>query len=258
MTKENPKISAIIKTFNSENTLCEVIEAIKESTEIIIVDNHSTDDTIEIAKEYKTKIIYADRVELSKGIKNAIDEASCDWILILDDDEIIPQKLLFELEKYIENPKKNKFALTLSKKTFYLDKEIKAARIKKELCFFKKGSITINDDYKASLKVTSGKIYNFNKNFKIKNAYKLKYSKIDISKRMNNLIQENKFLLKTIKSKKASILIRPLFTFLYWYIIKKAFLDGRFGLIFAKEKAIKEFILQIMILEKLRSNYDIW
>ena len=257
MVKDNLKFSTIIKTCNSEKTLCEVIEAIKDVTEIILVDFHSTDDTIEIAKEYKTKIIYADKNESSTALNNAINEAVSDWILVLEDDEIIPQKLIFELEHYIENPKKNKNALTLSKKTFYLNKEIKAAKIKEELCFFKKESAIFPDNPNSNLKLISGKIHKLNKNFKTKNAYKLKYIKNDISKRINQIIEKNKLILKNNKSKKASVFIKPFFVFLYWYFIKKAFLNGKIGYIFAKEKAIEKFIFETMLFEKLRRDYDI-
>lgn len=257
MAKNDFKISAIITTHNSEKTLCEVIEAIKDSAEIIIVDCHSTDDTIEIAKEYKAKIIYSDKNNLENTLNNAIDEALFDWILFLEDDEIVPQKLIFELEKYIEAPKKNKFAITISKKTFLLNKEIKAARINQELRFFKKGFAIFNKNNSIKLKITSGKLYKLNKNFKIKNLYILKYQNFDISKKINDYIDENKNLLKNTKTKKASVFIKPMLIFLYNYFIKGAFLNGKLGYIYAKEEAIKSFIFEVMLLEKLRSNYDI-
>lgn len=258
MAKNDFKITTIIKTHNSEKTLCEVIEAIKDLSEIIIVDCHSTDDTIEIAKEYKTKIIYSDKNELQNTLNNAINEASFDWILFLEDDEIIPQNLLFELENYTENPKKNKFALTLSKKTFLLNKEIKAARTKQELRFFKKEKAIFINSYSPYLKITSGKVYKLNKNFKIKNLYILKYQNFDISKKLHEFIDENKILLKNPKTKKISVFIKPFFTFLRIYLFKRAFLNGRLGFIYATEEAIKKFIFEVMLYEKLRSGYDIW
>ena len=257
MTKENIKISAIIKTYNSEKTLCEVLEAIKDWAEIIIIDFHSNDDTIDIAKEYKAKIIYADRGDFSTAFNNAVEEASCEWIFILEDDEIIPQKLLFELEEYIEKPKKNKFALTLSKKIFYSNKEIKAARIKEDLCFFKKGAAIPKEDCSEDFKVISGKVHKLNKNFKIKNASKLKYSKNSISKKLNCILQKNKILIKNKNLKQPSLFIKPLFAFLYWYFIKRAFLSGKTGYIFSIEKALEKYILELLIFEKTENDYDI-
>ena len=50
--EEKIKVSAILKTKNNEDKLCETLESIKDFDEIIILDEHSTDDTVEIAKEY--------------------------------------------------------------------------------------------------------------------------------------------------------------------------------------------------------------
>ena len=48
--EEKIKISAIINTFNCEKTLCDTLESLKDLDEIVLIDFHSTDDTIEIAK----------------------------------------------------------------------------------------------------------------------------------------------------------------------------------------------------------------
>ena len=55
------KISVIIRTYNEEKRINEVLDLISKQTyknnEIIIVDSESTDNTLEICKKYDTKII---------------------------------------------------------------------------------------------------------------------------------------------------------------------------------------------------------
>ncbi len=254
MTKNNLKISTIIKTDNSEKTLCEVIEAIKDHSEIIIVDCHSTDDTIEIAKEYKAKIIYSNKNELENTLNNAINEANFDWILFLEDDEIVPRKLLFELKNYAENPKKNRPIVALNKKIFIYNKEVKAARIKQELKFFKKGMAYFSSNYKTHLKINPNKTQKINKTFKIKNLYILKYDNLNISRKIYQFIDENKILLKNTTSKKPSIFIKPFLIFIKQYFLKTAFMCGKEGFIYAKEKAIKSFIFEVMLFEKIKEQ----
>ena len=89
------KITAIIKTSNSEATLYNTLESIKELDEIYIIDENSTDDTAEIAKQYKAKIIYSNKGELIPALNQATDEAIGDWIFVIKDNEIIPQKLIY-------------------------------------------------------------------------------------------------------------------------------------------------------------------
>ena len=152
MEEKDLTITAIIKTHNCEDYLCNTLEAIKDFDEIIIVDEHSNDDTIEIAKEYKAKIIYANKNEISLGLNQAIDEAKGSWIFLLEDKEIIPQKLITKIYNYIENPKKNKFALSFNQKYFYLNKEIKAARKKNILRLFKKDYCELKNNFSIELK----------------------------------------------------------------------------------------------------------
>ncbi|MBU2459188.1 MAG: glycosyltransferase, partial [Nanoarchaeota archaeon] len=52
---KSPLVSVNIPTFNSEKTLGKTIESVKSQTypeiEILIVDSHSKDKTLEIAKQ---------------------------------------------------------------------------------------------------------------------------------------------------------------------------------------------------------------
>ena len=165
MEENNLKITAIIKTQNCENTICDTLESIKELDEIIVLDEHSTDDTIEIAKEYKAKIIFTDKNDLSVGINQAIEQSIGDWIFIVEQNEIVPQKLLMEIQRYIEIPKKNKFSICFNQKTFYLGKEIKSQRKKSILRFFKKGYCEFKNNYSLDLKLKQGKIHKINFGF---------------------------------------------------------------------------------------------
>lgn len=254
MEENNLKITAIINTKNCENTICDTLESIKELDEIIIIDEHSTDDTIEIAKEYKAKIIFADKIDLLSGFNQAMEQASGDWIFIVKQNEIIPQKLLMEIQRYIENPKKNKFSICFNQKTFYLGKEIKSQRRKNILRFFKKNYCEFKNNYSLDLKLKQGKIHKLNFGYKADNSCILKFEKNDISKRLLETIEKTKFLTKTNKT--SSVFLKPAFVFINEYFIKKAILDGKRGFIFAKEKYIQEFILQITNFEKQRSEND--
>jgi glycosyltransferase involved in cell wall biosynthesis len=87
-----PLVSIIIPTKNSANTLGNTLESINNQTyknyEIIVVDNHSTDDTLIIAKKYtnKTFLMGPERTaQVNFGIKNAqgkyIYRIDSDWVL---------------------------------------------------------------------------------------------------------------------------------------------------------------------------------
>lgn len=96
------KISVVIQTYNSERYLKQVLEAAKNFDEIVICDMHSTDRTIQIAKEYGCKIVFHEKLNYCEPARNfAIQSASNDWVLVVDSDEIIPEALQTYLYKQV-------------------------------------------------------------------------------------------------------------------------------------------------------------
>ena len=52
------KLSVMVLTKNEEACITECLESVKWADEIIVVDDESTDKTIEIVKKYTDKIFY--------------------------------------------------------------------------------------------------------------------------------------------------------------------------------------------------------
>lgn len=92
-----PKISVVINTLNEENNLGFALNSVyRWADEIVVVDMHSDDRTVEIAKQYNALVYLHPRMNFADPARNfAISKASGDWVLILDADEMVP-KLLSE------------------------------------------------------------------------------------------------------------------------------------------------------------------
>jgi len=106
------KISFITFTRNSGKRLQALLENVKDVVdEMIIIDGYSTDDTVEIAKSYGAKV-FSRRpwgyVEPDRMF--ALKKASYDWVLYLDDDELLGRKLKNELRELICKASKEGFA----------------------------------------------------------------------------------------------------------------------------------------------------
>jgi len=96
MSSTNKKLSVIILTFNSERNIAACLESLmRESTlikEIIVVDNHSKDNTVKLVKNSKLKtklIVNARNLGFSKGVNIGVNKSSGNKILILNPDTII-------------------------------------------------------------------------------------------------------------------------------------------------------------------------
>lgn len=84
--KEGNLISVVIPTLNEEQNLPLVLNVLpKYIDEIIIVDGHSKDNTVKIAKKYKAKVIYDDYGKGSALIKG-VKLAKGDIIITMDAD----------------------------------------------------------------------------------------------------------------------------------------------------------------------------
>ena len=97
------RISFITFTRNSGRRLGFLLESVRDVVdEIIVIDSYSSDDTVEIAKSYGAKVFqrkpwgYADPDRMF-----ALSKASYDWILYLDDDEILGRRLKSELRDLV-------------------------------------------------------------------------------------------------------------------------------------------------------------
>ena len=205
-------LTTIIRTKNNENTIAEVLESVKDLGDIILLDEHSADDTVLLAKEYKAGILYSSPLEFCDTFNQALNQTQNDWILLLEGDEIVPDKLGENILNYIEKPKKNRFAVFLAQKFFYLNKEIKSAKSFK-LKLFKKGAANLLNNYSAELKPVKTKKYKLDFGFKNDKNCILKFEKRNIYTIFNDLTEKNLIKSKEINTKKSNIFIKPFFTF---------------------------------------------
>lgn len=93
----NPLVSVIVPTKNSAATLEACLESIKEQTycpiELIVVDNHSSDATQEIAKQFTDKV-FVKGPERSGQRNYGAARASGHYLLMIDSDMELNRKVV--------------------------------------------------------------------------------------------------------------------------------------------------------------------
>jgi glycosyltransferase involved in cell wall biosynthesis len=86
-------LSVAMITMNEEVNLPRTLDSVRFADEIVIVDSHSTDRTLEIARSYNARV-FVESFKGHGGQKNsAIDKCTSDWILLLDADEVLSDAL---------------------------------------------------------------------------------------------------------------------------------------------------------------------
>lgn len=244
------KITAIIPTLNEEIHIEEAIKSVSFADEIIVIDSFSKDDTVILAEKYKVKIIKRKFDDFSSQKNYAISQAKHSWIYILDADERVSPEVEVEILESVKNPKD--FVGFNVRRTFYFcGKKLNyggCQRDKVTRLFLKE-----HCKYKGVVHetiFTSGKLGFFKnkiEHFSYKN-YDHYISKINhyAALRGKQFYQEGRNV------NLYHILIKPPARFVIHYFIRRGFLDGFPGYIFAKTQAYGVYTkyLKLWLLKK--------
>lgn len=265
-------ISAVVLTYNEETILGKCLEALSFVDTILIFDSFSTDATLEIAKSFNATIIqrkFDDYASQRNAALAAVPEA-CDWIVMVDADEIVTPELKEEiLLKTIRN--KDNTMYLVRRKDMFQNKWIKQSsgyptwfpRV------FKKGCVTvereINEEY-----ITTGEKgllnehlihYPFNKGMTCWFRKHNRYSEMEAIKMLEEMKEPVDYLAlfskDPIERRKAQkrlsykIPFRPQFIFIAFYVLKRGFLNGKAGYTFCKLRKTYEYMIQVKVDELL-------
>lgn len=100
------KLTAVILTFNESIHLARCIESMKSiADEIVVVDCFSTDQTLEIAAKYKTRVFQREWVNYASQFNWALTQLSKDtkWVLRIDADEYLTPELIKSIKHKLPN-----------------------------------------------------------------------------------------------------------------------------------------------------------
>lgn len=236
------KISAIILSKNEEKNIERCLNSVKDfSDEILLLDEFSQDNTVEIAKKFGAKIIKNRNSEdfsfaRNKGSKNAKNK----WVFYIDADEELVGSLP-DLEKAEQD---DIFAFKIKRKDFLWGREIEHGENGKwnEIRLLNKNSgmwrgkiheVFVTKKEAAFLKFCFLRHYPHQTVSEFLSEIN-KYSDIR-AKELNNL---------KVKSTVFDIAFYPLAKFLYDYIFLFGFLDGVHGFVIASLMSFYSFLVR--------------
>jgi glycosyltransferase involved in cell wall biosynthesis len=108
---KDPQVSAVIPAYNAERYLAEALESVlaqtSRPTEILVVDDGSTDGTAQIVERFgsKVQLIHQSHAGAAVARNRAIAAASGGWIAFLDADDIwMPAKTERQLRSIEASP----------------------------------------------------------------------------------------------------------------------------------------------------------
>lgn len=121
---KNIMLSVIIIAKNEEKKIDDCLKSIVWADEIVLVDNNSTDKTVEIARRYGAKIYPNIKGNYSDLRNFGLSKAQGKWILYIDADERVTKELESEIRNLIETTADYE-AYAIPRKNIVLGAELK-------------------------------------------------------------------------------------------------------------------------------------
>ncbi len=255
IVQKRKKLSVIIPTLNEEVNIVSAIQSVLFADEIILIDSLSSDKTVTLAKELGAKIILRKFDDFSTQKNYAISQCSHDWVLALDADERITEKLQEEILHVLQfNDKAVAYSMNLD--YYFMDKLMKHGEFqtKKSIRLFHKDYCQYDGSLVHEQLLVKGQVG------------KLKHSiKHESFKNINAFIQTQNFYAE-LKAKQLtkqpnvlaplSLIFKPPFRFFKHYILRLGILDGYQGYVFAKIQGYGVFLryLKLRVLKKNRAK----
>jgi len=257
-------ITGVTTTFNSEATIALTLKSFSEiCSEIIVVDSGSTDTTLEIVKSYATKVIHQDYLGNGPQNNTGINNATNDWIILLDSDEFLDRTAINAINHIKLKHLNNESCFEIERKNYIGDKFIpqcgwspdpQVRLFNKNFFQFKN---VIAHSKVVPLNNRSMLVEKINGHIEHKSF--INYHHLFHKANTFSTRSANDFLLRKNKISTATPIVHMIAAFIKSYIFKRGFIAGIDGLAISISQAVYTFLKYAKALED-RSQIDknIW
>ena len=240
-------ISAIVLAKDNEQTIKATLESLKGFDDVVVYDNGSIDNTMQIAQEFSNINLIQGKFKVFGWTKNkAVSFAKNDWIIIVDSDEVVDSDL-FKALKTKQLDKNTVYKLNF--KAYYKNIQVKYCgwnnqKIKR--VYNKTVTSYNNNDVHEDIISTNLKI-------ELLDGYMEHYSYHSISQfvlkanHYSTLFAKNNVGIK--KSSPLKAILNATYSFIKTYFFKRGFLDGYVGLVISFSHAVTNFYKYIKLYE---------
>ena len=209
----------------------ECINSVEFTDEIIVVDSYSTDGTYEyLLKHPKVKVIQNPFENFTSQKSFALKQASCDWVLFLDADEVVPKKLKQEIIDTI-NSNKDFVAYWFYRKFMFQNEPLRFSgwQTDKNYRLFRKSKAKFSDkkivhetlEVQGESGILNERLVHYC--YKNHEDYKDKMLKYGRLKAKESFYKEKKF-------NYFFFVFKPFWKFFNHYILRLGILDGKKGI----------------------------
>ena len=253
------QISAVMIVKNGAATIRRSLESLAKFEEVIVYDNGSTDETMEVAKQFaNVRLIQGEFQGFGLTKNKAASLAKNDWILIIDSDESIEPNLSSAMH---QTPLSPDTIYLLNFKAFYKSYQVKHCgwNNQKIRRLYNRSQTQFTNNYVHENLIETGMQLQ-----ELKGGSMLHYSYQSISDFILKVDRYSSLFAENNRGKKASsptkAILNGVYSFFRTYVIKRGFLDGYVGLIIAFSHMATNFYKYMKLFEankkKTRGDSD--
>lgn len=235
------KLSVVIITYNEEKNIERCLLSVKDfSSEIVVVDSFSTDETVSICKKYGVKLISREFIGYGDQKNYGNNAASSDWIFSIDADEEVSPDLKKSIQDIMKSPGSS--AYEVSRFTNYCGKWVKHTDWypDRKVRLFNRNNWKWNDARVHEELEGQEKIIRLDGNLNHYTFYTIQEHIAQLNK-FTTLAAEEKFN-KGKKGRLAKIIFSPMVKFMKSYIFRLGILDGFTGFTIARISAFATYL----------------
>lgn len=255
-------LSLIVLTYNEEAGIRQTLEAASGwASEIIVVDSFSTDRTLEICRRYTDKIFQHPFENQAKQFNWALDNVPIvsEWVMRLDSDERLTPELMQELLQKLPHLTPEIAGVYLRRRVFFMGRWIRHGDYYPMwfLRLFRKGKGRYEEITEEHIVLSEGQAIRFRHDFIDENKKGLSFwvdkhnqwaigemldlmsyargrglPKGTVAASLFSTQERRRRWLKARLYARLPLFFRAFLYFLYRYVLRLGFLDGKEGLIF--------------------------
>ncbi len=250
-------ISAVINVRNEADNLKKCLRSIKNfADEIIVVDMHSTDDSVKIAESYKAKVFSYKQMSYVEPARNfGLSKALGKWILLLDPDEYLSKELKAELKKI--TARESVDFVKIARKNIIFGKWIRHSNFWPDylIRFFRKNSVTWKKEIHSQPETTGNSLtLPDTDQLSIRhNNYQSITDFVIRALRYSN-IQAQELFDSDYKLRTSDFILKPIQEFNSRFFVSEGYKDGWHGLILCLLQSFAIFLIYARLWEKQSSQ----
>jgi glycosyltransferase involved in cell wall biosynthesis len=248
-----PRLSVTVIALNQEAHIGECLASVSFADDIVVVDTGSTDRTVELARTYTDRVLQADWQGFGRTKNYALDQARGDWVFSLDTDERVPPALKDEILAVVAAdgpldgyrvPRKNYFCgRWIRHLGWYPDYTLR---------LFRRGRGRFRDREVHEEVVVDGPVGTFQTPLE-------HYSYRNVTEYITRMDRYARLAAQELakagrRPYPGELFVRPFFSFLHLYFIKRGFLEGTPGYTLAVLMSMYKFLKYYYLRELFRGR----